>query len=201
MANAFYIAAFGRSAIQAKAYRRAQSQPDPILNNKPAAIYEAPESVEPLDITGAPVDRYSYLGTPIWAPLTIEQGGQSVEFTSALIHVVESSTMVRTPVQGRDGTVKEWFSYGDHEITLELTISSIDSEVYPYDQVQAARDILRKKTSIDVVSDYLLLYEVYQLAIEKVEWIQRPGFKNIQGIRVTAYSDSPEELLDYVGND
>ena len=92
-------------------------------------------------------DAISYLGTPILDPFTFNGGsffatdninkegdpipfpddngvsGLGLVIPNMIIEVNQTKNIITTPIQGRDGTVKEFISRGDYLITLSGIIT------------------------------------------------------------------------------
>ncbi len=130
----------------------------------------------------------SYLGTPILDPFTFIGGnffalddinkenpipfpddrgvnGLGLIIPNMIIEVNQTKNIITTPIQGRDGTVKEFISRGDYVITLSGIITGkMDEEigtvrdignVYPQDDVNKLITICEVPDSLSVTSDFL----------------------------------------------
>ncbi len=188
--------AFGLDGFEVRRYELPVAQPA----SDTGAVYPQFPNLEPLDIGGNAITRHSWLGTPVFAPLTLRAGSNTIDLDNAITQVTQGMRMVRTEVQGRSGTVKEYYSADDYAVKIQGAIISQHMDYFPYDRVRFFRELLSTPGAIKAISDYLLLFDIYELAIENVEWIQQAGIQNTQLFEISGYSDSPEELLEYVGD-
>jgi len=77
----------------------------------------------------------SYLGTPVYArlefskdgienqvgsPSTLDgrEGARNLILETVLITVVQSKNIIKTPIQGRNGTIKEYIGEGDYMLRI-----------------------------------------------------------------------------------
>jgi hypothetical protein len=149
-------------------------------------------------------DTYvSYLGTPVYAPLQIKDGSytlnekkisyRGIDLKNVLYDVSFGKNVVKTAIQGRNGTVKELISLTDRSVNIKGVLVSPNNE-YPEEQVQRLLEICDLQTDIEVVSSYLALFKVYNLVIEDCKFPQREGFRNLQAFELSCVSDSPIEV-------
>ena len=98
---------------------------------------------------GDPTDQVSYLGTPVFSNLIFEPNpvsGKTGTFTdidgndqtfeglridTVLFQVQRAKNIVKTAVQGKNGTRKEYTSDGDFEVTINGAIMSENPNTYP----------------------------------------------------------------------
>ena len=172
---------------------------------------------------------FSYLGTPILDPFTFnggnfqrrnesgeivsvpfpdERGAKGVGLTipTAIIEVNQVKNIITTPIQGRDGTVKEYISKGDYMITVTGIISGQMDEqtgevrdignVYPTADVQKLISICEVPDSLDVTSDFLgmFLKEDSKVVITDYNIPQQIGVRNFQTFTINMLSDTPINL-------
>ena len=76
----------------------------------------------------------------------------------------------RTPAKGKGtGTVKERWSQGDYEISIQGIFIAAENE-YPKESVQQLRNLFDTASHLDVEHDILLLFGITRLAIESVSF-------------------------------
>jgi len=145
---------------------------------------------------GADADVRSYLGTPVFSDIAIQRDGQTpLKLETVLIDVSQSKNIVTTAVQGRNGTIKEYIADGDYEITIRGALVNPLDENYPIDQVRDLHQVLLQSDIIDVVSDYLRIFEIYSIVVTSYRFFQQEGFQNMQLFEIQALSDAPVELI------
>lgn len=144
----------------------------------------------------------SSLGTPVYSNLDIQAGaytddnGNTINYPSfrcdsVLFIVSQSKNIVKTAIQGRNGTVKEFISDGDYQISISGSISSKGNNIYPKDDVIALDKILKAPVAIAVNSWYLNQFGIHNIVIEYYSLPQQPGRNSQQDFQITATSDLP----------
>ena len=174
-------------------------------------------------------DATSYLGTPILDPFTFGGGnffalddinrenpipfpddrgadGLGLFIPNMIIEVNQTKNIITTPIQGRDGTVKEFISRGDYLITLSGIITGQMDEqtgeirdignVYPTADVQKLITICEVPDSLSVTSEFLgfFLKEDSRIVITDYNIPQQIGVRNFQTFTINMLSDTPIEL-------
>jgi len=172
---------------------------------------------------------FSYLGTPILDPFTFNGGnfekrnesgeiikvpfpddrgveGVGLVIPNMIIEVNQSKNIITTPIQGRDGTVKEFISRGDYLITLNGIITGQMNEqtgtvndignVYSTADVQKLIEICEVPDSLDVTSEFLgfFLKEDSRVVITDYNIPQQIGVRNLQTFTINMLSDTPINL-------
>lgn len=163
---------------------------------------------EPVD----EVDYYSYLGTPVYSPLEFlktsgtsadnsrgvgERDGNSdvlLRIDTALITVELPKNIVKTQIQGRNGTVKEYIGEDDFQIHITGIIVSPYPSVYPRDEVNMLTELCRLPKQIPVASEFLQFFGIDSIVVEHFRIGQRMGSRNEVPFDVYAISDMAEEL-------
>lgn len=146
----------------------------------------------------------SSLGTPVFTDLTLKGGtytdnnGRSVTFedmvfVTVLMFVSQGKNIVKTKIQGRNGTVKEYIGDDDYQVTINGIITGKNGS-YPVDDVAKLKAICNAPIAFDVVSTYLQNLDVYSLVIESYAFDQQPGGYSQQNFTLNCISDQPVEL-------
>lgn len=152
------------------------------------------------DLAGTDLEstRRSWLGTPVFSDVAFARGPGQGDFLidTVLIDVSQRRNIVTTAVQGRNGTVKEYVSDGDYEVRLRGAIVSQTATLYPAQDVRALQELLTRQVPLDVVSEYLRLFNIYSLVVMSYNFPQVEGFQNMQPFEITLLSDAPEELVE-----
>lgn len=146
----------------------------------------------------------SELGTPVFADLTFkgssytDQNGKSVSFNdmtlvTVLMVVTQPKNIVKTIISGRNGSVKEYISDGDYEVSINGILNGPNGSI-PSDQVRALKDILDAPIAIEVVCDYLQNLDIHNIVVQEYSFDQEPGGYSKQGFSINCLSDVPIEL-------
>ena len=169
-------------------------------------------------------DKKSYLGTPIFDPLTIK-GGRFFELDdikssneidydgllipAVIIEITQSKNIITTAMQGRNGTIKEFISDGDFAITItgiiigqnEGTAGTKDARVkdignvYPEDDVKKLITILKVPDVLTLTSTFLNdIFGINQLVITNYSIPQREGSIDMQPFQISMLTDTAIDL-------
>lgn len=155
-----------------------------------------------LDFPPAPEDTsdiYSYLGQPVFGSLEIKGGtyeeldGTVVTYNGLLIKncittVDHTKNIVRTQVNGRRGSVKEYINDLDYSITFEIEISTGDNR-YPVEDVATFINICQVPVRLEVVNELLQLYGINFIVVENDVAGQERGYRARQKFTLRALSD------------
>lgn len=163
--------------------------------NGSAIEYTEQSGLEVTDLSGnEPVQ--SLLGTPVFSNLVLRSldGSQELRIDTVLFTVTMSRNIIKTAIQGRNGTVKEYVSDGDFVMTVSGSLIGPRGQ-YPAEDMQALLDLLALPESLEVQSDYLQIFGIYNFVIENYNFRQNRGAQNVQPFELTCSSDSPIELI------
>ena len=122
----------------------------------------------------------------------ISYGGLTI--AQVVIRVQQSKQIIRTEVAGRPGTVKEYISDGDFDISIQGRFDSTDF-TYPQTEVDRLIELLEVPAALSVVCPFLQLFGIDNIAITTYTLPQIPGFEASQVFEIGALSDRPIELL------
>jgi|GEM_PF-1140218 hypothetical protein len=150
--------------------------------------------------------RTSVLGTPIYTDLTLQYcsytdniTGQTVSvdddivLDTVLLTVSQPIKVIKTEIQGRDGTVKEYIGKGDAEITINGIITGTNG-VYPRDDVSELKKWLDAPISKGVLSWWLQNLGIHNIVVNSYSIPQVQGGYSYQMFSISASSDAPVEL-------
>lgn len=111
-------------------------------------------------------------GRDLIVPLTLKGSRDTLRFQEAVVNVTRSRNIVATPVLNGRGTVKEMVTSGDLDLAITLAVvsgskdgdfdgtSTKSYDVYPYNGVKRLRKLLDEPERLDVVSDFLKLFDL-----------------------------------------
>lgn len=132
-------------------------------------------------------DNISYLDN-----FRIEGG---LEIDTVLIEISQAKNIVKTAIEGRNGTVKEYISDGDYEITMRGAIVGKNAMQYPLEEVEGLIEILKVPDDIEIVSSFLQLFGIQNVVVESYSLPQTEGVMNMQMFEIKLVSDTPIELV------
>lgn len=149
-------------------------------------------------------------GRDLIVPLTIKGSEDTMRFQEAVVNVSRSRNIVATPVLNGRGTVKEMITDGDLDLTITLAVVSGSAEgdfdnsitesydTYPYNGVERLRKLLDEPERLDVVSDFLKLFDLDggELGIVVKSYsVHQDTHLNRQVFEIQALSDYDYNLL------
>lgn len=155
-------------------------------------------------------DKKSWLGTPVYDILRInafsytdEKGNQIniasvIDFETVLMEVTQTKNIITTAVQGRNGTVKEYISEGDYQISINGVISSKYNNVAPFEidinYVNSIFSMLKANVAIPISSNFLNMFQINSMVVLDYKFNQIEGARNTIGFSMNCLSDEPFEI-------
>lgn len=173
-------------------------EPSPLGGAQREFPAQEAEIIESLS-TGADDEQVtSYLGTPVFSDLTIKEDEQDegLNIQTVLFDVQQRKNIVTTTLQGRNGTVKEYISDGDFEVTINGILVEPFSTAYPAGQLKQLMRYMRQGKELIAVSPFLQLFNIYNLVVLSYQMPQQIGFQNQQVFSINCISDEPIELIE-----
>lgn len=113
---------------------------------------------------------------------------------ATLVEVNLPKIIVKTPVNGNEGTVKEYIGLDDHQIIIRSIVVNHNSENYPERDVAKLMELFKVNISLQVVSSFLNLLGIDEMVVESLQLLPVEGSPNMQPFVLTCISDKPYEL-------
>ena len=166
----------------------------------------------------------SYLGTPVYDSLTLGNLGEenvyidilgqdvdyaAIRFDEVLLDVSLIKNIVSTPVQGRNGTIKQYISDNDYSIYITGKISgrwngsnwSKNGNYYPEQELQNFVNICKAGYMIPVTSNFLNnIFGIDNIVISDYRNTQVEGGRYSPTFEINAMSDS-DIILEFTEED
>ena len=146
----------------------------------------------------------SQLGNPVFTNLVFDARnyvvkGETIVFDgiridTVLMTVNQTKNIVKTPVAGRNGTVKEYISDGDFSISVNGQIVSENAMTFPKQKVNELIKILNIPTAISLTSEFLNYFDISSVVVDSFSFPQQQGTRNVQPFSLTLSSDTPVEI-------
>ena len=153
----------------------------------------------------------SYLGTPVETNLILGDGENvltkyvdiegneltyyGLQIDTVIMEVSMTKNIIKTSIQGKSGTIKEYVNDGDYIINVSGRLS-LKTNVYPESNVNRLIKICQIPDSVPVTSDFLQLFGINEIVIDDFKLPQEKGIRNEQGFEITMTSEIPI-LLEY----
>ncbi len=140
-------------------------------------------------------DQYIFMDNQTYEQLNID---------TVLMTVSQTKNIIRTQIQGKSGTIKEYVSDGDFEIDVAGIIVSEGENTYPVEEVEALMQLFSIPDSLRVTSEFLNHFFVAspkgisgidEVVITDFNFPQQEGIRNSQNFTCKMISDIPIELI------
>ena len=150
--------------------------------------------------------EFNMFGLPVFAVVTLQGAtnpatgvhASGLRLLDPIVTVEAPLNVVKTAIQGRRGTVKEYIGQGDYGVTiraiLATNINAADRFAYPLPEVQKLRALCELGVALPVSGFLLDTYGIKNLVVENVRYESLPGFVNLQAYELQCVSDDPIEL-------
>lgn len=146
----------------------------------------------------SPVIRKSRLGTLIYESLELYDDSDSLIYTfpdAVLIDVSDlPKNIVKTPIQGRNGTVKEYIGLSDWNINIMGALINPSSKDYPEDLVSDLTRVYELNTALKIQGSNLCALGIHSIVLEDLKFTRKPGYPSTAYFTIKACSDEPVEL-------
>ena len=146
----------------------------------------------------------SLLNTPVYSNIHFldveytDTRGRTVRtngniYDAVLITVSQAKKIIRTEIQGRDGTVPEYVGMDDYKIQINGIITGSNG-VRPVDEISTLKKMLDVPVAIDVACDYLNSLGIHSLIVDSYELAQAAGGYSYQAFSIACSSFVPVQL-------
>jgi hypothetical protein len=119
----------------------------------------------------------------------VEHTYPDIELQTVLLSVSQAKKIVKTEIQGRDGTVKEYIGMDDYKVTINAIINGTNGH-YPVEDIAALKQMLDAPVTIDVTCKYLETLGIHAVVVEGYEINQEEGMYSQQKITINCCSDT-----------
>ena len=156
---------------------------------------------------GAPAaTTTNMLGLPVFVQVNLHAAtnpatgdyANGLALLDPLVTVGAPMNIVKTPIQGRRGTVKEYIGQGDYAVTIRAILATdlrADNRfAYPLPEVKRLLALCELGVALPVSGFLLDTYNIKSLVVENVRYESLPGFVNLQAYELECVSDEPIEL-------
>lgn len=171
-----------------------------------SALYPANNTDSPYPLVSGK-DLY---GQNLIVPLTIKGRTDEMYFPEAVVTVSRSRNIVATSIIGGKGTVKEFVTDGDVDLSITLAMVSTSddgdydghllayNDIYPGKGVERLRKLLDEPNRLDVVSDFLKLFDLdggdFGIVVKSYS-LNQETHTNRQVVSIQAVSDYDYDLI------
>lgn len=172
------------------------------VNAVKAETFNAPEN------NSETTNNRSYLGTPLFSYVEFPEGqyktldGDTIKYDgvrieTVLVEMTQSKNIVTTQIQGRNGTIKEYVSDGDYQITLTGKLVNKDNAI-PEVALTAFKEICKVPDTLEIVCPFLQYFDVTAVVITEYTITEAEGYRNVIDFSLTLLSDTPKVKEEFV---
>lgn len=149
------------------------------------------------DLSVPITDRSYWESRYVLTELTLRrEDGRTLVVNDAVVNISREKHMVRTTLVGLSGTIKEYISNGDYDISITVGIVAVRDGVivdeYPEEGIREVREFLDENKAIEVSSVFFELFDISRIVVTRFA-LNQDTHSNRQTIDVKALSDE-----DYV---
>lgn len=145
----------------------------------------------------SPILRKNSLGKAIFSDLqfTSINGTEHIPVDCVLYQVSQAKNIIRTPIAGRDGQIREYVGEDDFEINIRGAIYGTNG-AYPWEKVINLVYFLRYNQSLGIVSKYLNeVFDITEVVVKDYTFEQSEGSYSYQKFEINCWSEKPVEIL------
>ena len=155
-------------------------------------------------ITFCPGGQTAYNSNDLTNTITLPE----IKIDVCLISIENRKEIVNTKVIGRNGTIKQFISSSDYDITIELIVTMQDQPgfegsyngIYPYDIVKDIMVMADAPVMVRVSNDHLQMLDINYICITNVSMEQEEGSYSQQRMTINCQSDdinTYKSILNY----
>jgi hypothetical protein len=119
-----------------------------------------------------------------------------IKMIDILMSVNLPTIIVKTPIQGMNGTVKEYIGEDDWQITINGFLLAPNGQ-NPSGEIVDLKNMKRARVPIPVICTYLNNLDIFNIVIEDFAMTQDPGGYSKQAFTITAISSHDVLLQIY----
>lgn len=146
-------------------------------------------------INGTELYKQDFRGIWYFMPVYISHKGKRVELQNAVISITGEKIIVKTPLVGRKGSVKELISIDDYKINITAFIHS-DDGTYPAEAISEVKELYNINEAVEIISVLtdLILDTDDKVVITNIDYPATPGIEDGQAVRIECETDKEFEL-------
>lgn len=151
------------------------------------------ENVKVMEVPSSEIR--SILGTPIYEQVTFKTPDGDYAIPDwPLIEIRQAKLVIKTAMQGRNGTVKEFISMDDHRVIIRGLLINHNEQAMPLKQVKDLYELFKINREMTVENELLNLLGIHALVLEDIAFPAVEGFIQVQPFTLKCVSDEPLEL-------
>lgn len=162
------------------------------------ATYNVPAAEQPRTSsnTEAVLRKKDVLGRWYFMPVYLESENYAIEVPHAMVSVRCAKTIVKTPMVGLEGTVKELINLEDYHIRISGAIVDTD---WPEEGINTLHDMFLVNAPLKMtcaLTDIFLNSEKKSVVITTLDFPETGGIEHVQLFTMECISDEPFQLIE-----
>lgn len=135
-----------------------------------------------------------WLGRTAMTDMVVKMPGEGeLLINDVVMNVSLQKEIVKTSIIGRKGSIKEYITDGDYQISMSVGIMAVNDrgeiiDQYPERAVTQLREILERPEALEVNSGFLDLFNINKIVVTNMT-VKQMTHSNRQVIEITAISD------------
>lgn len=118
-----------------------------------------------------------------------------LEILTCLVEVKQDRHIVKTPIQGRNGTIKEYISDDDYYITINGLLSSNYQDIFPQEEMNSLMQFCQVPSSFEITSPLLNRYfNIHNVIVNNYNFNQVEGDRSNISFQLDLISDPSYEI-------
>ena len=111
-----------------------------------------------------------------------------------VLEMSQAKVIVKTQLQGRDGSVKEYINLDDWVLNFKGFIINYDEDLYPEDRVESMIKFFQLNQPVTTSSKWLSRWGIDRLVTTNIKFPTFEGVQNVQPFEIEMLSDYPITL-------
>lgn len=179
----------GRDAMRQEDYSRISSGGMTV----PSTTEDGSQSINEKESDSGGSGDY-WLGRNVLTSLAVNIPGEGVLLINDIVmNVSRQKEIVKTVLVGRKGSVKEYITDGDYQISMSVGIVAVNDndeiiDRYPEKAITQLREILDRPEALEVNSGFLDMFEINSIVVTGFS-VKQMTHSNRQVVEITAISD------------
>jgi len=121
--------------------------------------------------------------------------GSALAVDMAIFTLNQTKNIVKTAIQGRNGTVKEYIGDGDYAIDITGHFVSPYPNYYPQEEVDQFIKIMKVQSQIPIVAPILKAFGIENVVVERWGINETVGTRNMVSFSISCISDTDDSIV------
>lgn len=143
-------------------------------------------------------DTLKYVTTDVTLETNVEGG---LQLDNCIIDVAQAKNIIKTDVVDYKGSIKEYISESDFQITIRGFVATKHPDLYPIDSTKLLEDYLKAPIALSIANAFLNdVFGINNIVVESYSLSQQQGLRNVQYFQINCLSDDTFVILETEAN-